>query len=102
MNETLPKNKNGVHWVAMFDRNDEHAGTLVTTLKQSLTARNYTVGEEEAVSEDNPCILLHSRIRFLWSYRCMKVHRRLGLGFGFGLGIVGLVDHLVDSRIDHS
>ena len=35
----------------MFDKNDKGASSLVTTLKQSLTARNYTVGEEAAEAE---------------------------------------------------
>ena len=51
INESSPKDENGVHWVVMFDKNDERADILVTTLKQSLTARNYTVGEVVAVTE---------------------------------------------------
>ena len=62
INESPPKDEDGVHWVVMFDKNDERADTLVTTLKQSLTARNYTVGEvavTEAETKDESSNITH-------------------------------------------
>ena len=47
MNETPPKNENGVHWNVVYDDNDDRGNLLTSILTQSLTNRGYTVGKKD-------------------------------------------------------
>lgn len=47
MNETPPKNENGVHWKVVYDANDDRGNLLTSILTQSLTNRGYTVGKKD-------------------------------------------------------